>query len=70
MGKFNKSIKVFLIMGLVVMGTIGCTSVNEKENKSVKNEEDKFSVGIVLGEGGANDQSFNQSSIEGLEKAK
>lgn len=43
----------------------GCTSKNEtnKENKEV-------SVGIVLGAGSINDQSFNQSTWEGLQKAK
>ncbi|MGL5641241.1 MAG: BMP family lipoprotein [Paraclostridium sp.] len=70
MSKLSKCIKTFLFMGLLVIGAVGCSSVTDKEKESVENEEDKFSVGIVLGEGGANDQSFNQSSIEGLNKAK
>ena len=36
----------------------------------IQKEENKVSIGIVLGEGSVNDQSFNQSTWEGLQKAK
>lgn len=45
----------------------GCSSKNKTENENVKSD---ISVGIVLGEGSINDQSFNQSTWEGLQKAK
>lgn len=74
MKKLMKSIAVIIMTLMITIGMIGCSSSNnKKENGSEKNDENAkkdFSVGIVLGEGGANDQSFNQSSIEGLEKAK
>ncbi|MPM65967.1 Membrane lipoprotein TmpC [bioreactor metagenome] len=41
----------------------GCSSKKEES-------ADKLSVGIVLGEGSINDQSFNQSTWEGLKKAE
>ena len=44
----------------------GCGSNNN--NKNVAKSD--ISVGIVLGAGSINDQSFNQSTWEGLEKAK
>lgn len=59
--------KSLVILSMALMATVamvGCSSSDEKA------EEKIYNVGIVLGEGGANDQSFNQSSIEGLEKAK
>lgn len=59
--------KSLVVLSMALMATtsmVGCSSSDEKV------EEKIYNVGIVLGEGGANDQSFNQSSIEGLEKAK
>ena len=59
-------LKKYLLMGVIltvgVISIVGCSSSKE--------ENDKFKVGVVLGEGGANDQSFNQSSLAGLDKAK
>lgn len=64
MKKLMKSMVAIIMIFMVTIGMIGCSSSKDKQEKK------DFSVGIVLGEGGANDQSFNQSSIEGLEKAK
>lgn len=69
MGKFKKSLIAISTMIALSVNMVGCSST-EKEDKSETNKKEEFSVGIVLGEGGANDQSFNQSSLEGLEKAK
>lgn len=44
----------------------GCGSNNNNKNTA----KSDISVGIVLGAGSINDQSFNQSTWEGLEKAK
>lgn len=71
----KKSLKFLMaiMMTLVVsFGVIGCSSTEDKskdKNEEVSSEKE-YSVGVVLGEGGANDQSFNQSSLEGLTKAK
>ena len=70
MGKLSKYLKVFMLASLVTIGAAGCSTGENTDNSNGKEGKDEFSVGIVLGEGGANDQSFNQSSIEGLEKAK
>lgn len=69
MSKFKKSLTAVMMTGMLAVSSVGCSSNNEKQQPESK-EEKEFSVGIVLGEGGANDQSFNQSSLEGLEKAK
>ena len=63
MGNITKYLKGIFLISAVLLFVVGCSSIEKKEEKD-------FSVGIVLGEGGANDQSFNQSSLEGLEKAK
>ncbi|MBO3443057.1 BMP family ABC transporter substrate-binding protein [Clostridium sp. CCUG 7971] len=69
MEKLKKSLTVIAIMCALSVNIVGCSST-KKEEGSKSDKKDDFSVGIVLGEGGANDQSFNQSSLEGLEKAK
>lgn len=70
MGNINKYLKVIFLISAVLLFVVGCSSVEKKEEKNENSKEKDFSVGMVLGEGGANDQSFNQSSLEGLEKAK
>ncbi|RDY24068.1 BMP family ABC transporter substrate-binding protein [Romboutsia maritimum] len=62
----NKQMRLLIVttMSLVLsLGLVGCSPTKKEEKKD-------FKVGVVLGEGGANDQSFNQSSLEGLNKAK
>ena len=59
-----KRIKSLLLVGALSIGVVGCSSTNT----SLK--EDNIKVCVVLDEGGANDQSFNQSAIEGLYRAK
>lgn len=70
MGNITKYLKGIFLISAVLLFVVGCSSVEKKEENNEKSKEKDFSVGIVLGEGGANDQSFNQSSLEGLEKAK
>ncbi|MEG0843172.1 MAG: BMP family ABC transporter substrate-binding protein [Romboutsia sp.] len=71
MKKLMKSLTAITVALTISFAVVGCSSTKEKEEPSKETKTEKeFSVGIVLGEGGANDQSFNQSSIEGLEKAK
>ena len=59
-----KRIKSLLLVGALSIGVVGCNSTNTSLNK------DNIKVCVVLDEGGANDQSFNQSAIEGLYRAK
>ncbi|MGL5693468.1 MAG: BMP family lipoprotein [Peptostreptococcaceae bacterium] len=66
MNKKVKSIIAISLSLMMVIGMVGCSTTKEEQPKG----EDKFNVGVVLGEGGANDQSFNQSSVEGFDRAK
>ena len=59
----SKKIVTLLLAGALSLGVVGCKSSN-----TVK--DDKVKVCVVLDEGGANDQSFNQSAIEGLYEAR
>lgn len=60
--KFKKIISIAASVLLCTSLLTGCSSD--------KSSEKPLSIGIVLGEGSINDQSFNQSTWEGLEKAK
>lgn len=61
--KFKKLAAIAMSSLLTLTLITGC-STNKKA------ESDKPTVAIVLGEGSINDQSFNQSTWEGLKKAK
>lgn len=61
--KFKKLLSVATSVLVATTLLTGCSS-------NPKKEENKVSIGIVLGEGSVNDQSFNQSTWEGLQKAK
>jgi len=58
---FNKKLVLFTLLALLIVSFIGCAKV-EKE-ASIK-------VAMVTDVGGVNDQSFNQSAWEGLQKAE
>lgn len=60
----KKLIVLTLVLSTAILSIVGCSNTGDKSKK------EEFSVGVILGESGANDQSFNQSCIEGLEKAK
>ena len=59
-----KRIKSLLLIGALSISVVGCNSTN------ISLKEDNIKVCVVLDEGGANDQSFNQSAIEGLYRAR
>lgn len=62
--------KLIALSASVIMSVsliTGCTSKEETKEEGTKSD---LSVGIVLGEGSINDQSFNQSTWDGLQKAK
>lgn len=61
--KFKKLVSITASVVLSATLLTGCSSKEESTDS-------KPSIGIVLGEGSINDQSFNQSTWEGLEKAE
>ena len=58
-----KKIKALFAIGVLSLAAVGCSPAKEVKDDNMK-------VCVVLDEGGANDQSFNQSAIEGLYKAR
>lgn len=71
MSKLFKRLTTLTMAIVLSIGVVGCSSTQRDEEQDDKNKDNKeYSVGVVLGEGGANDQSFNQSSLAGLDNAK
>ena len=58
-----KKIKALISIGILSLSVVGCSPTKEVKDNTVK-------VCVVLDEGGVNDQSFNQSAVEGLKRAK
>ena len=58
-----KRIKALIAIGILSLAAVGCSPTKEVKDNTVK-------VCVVLDEGGVNDQSFNQSAIEGLYRAR
>lgn len=54
---------LMLTLALVVTSLIGCTNTDEKNDSKIK-------IGMITDVGGINDESFNQSTWNGLQKAK
>lgn len=62
MKKIRTLLAIIVALSLVI---VGCSSKNKSENK---NEESKsYKIGIVTGEGGAKDKSFNQANVEAIQ---
>lgn len=63
MRKLRTIIAMLLALSLIV---VGCSS---KKNKSESNTEEKssYKIGVVTGEGGAKDKSFNQANVEAIQ---
>ena len=61
--KLKKLISISVSAVLCLSVLTGCSS-------DQSSEKEPMSIGIVLGEGSINDQSFNQSTWEGLKKAE
>ena len=59
-----KKLKVLLLAGVLSL-SIGCSGKEKTDT-----QEAIYKVSLVLDEGGANDQSFNQASLEGALSAK
>ena len=56
-------IAMLIALSLII---VGCSS---KKNKSESNTEEKgaYKIGVVTGEGGAKDKSFNQANVEAIQ---
>ena len=65
--KFKKIVSLSASLVMCASMITGCSTKSENEGTSKTSD---ISVGIVLGEGSINDQSFNQATWEGLQKAK
>jgi len=65
--KFKKIVSLSASLVMCASMITGCSTKSENEGASKTSD---ISVGIVLGEGSINDQSFNQATWEGLQKAK
>jgi len=63
--------KMISLLTSVVLSTsllVGCTGKNNSKNTT--NKKDTLKIGMITDVAGVNDQSFNQSAWEGLQKAK
>ena len=65
--KFKKLVSLSASLAVCASMITGCSSTSKTEGKGQNSD---LSIGIVLGEGSINDQSFNQATWEGLQKAK
>lgn len=65
--KYKKIVALSSVILIGSMNLMGCT--NKKDNTQSK-DNNVIKVGMVTDVGGINDESFNQSAWEGLEKAK
>ena len=51
------------ILAMATILTVGAMSLAGCSKEKVEKEAEPFKVSLILTEGGANDQSFNQSSL-------
>ena len=65
--KFKKLVSLSASLVMCASLITGCSSKSENEGAS---DTSTISIGMVLGEGSVNDESFNQSTWEGLQQAK
>lgn len=62
----KKILSLLTVLMLSMIALVGCTSSSENENS----DKESLKVIMITSVGGVNDQSFNQSSWEGLEQIK
>ena len=63
---YKKIIALSSAMMIGLSTLVGCSKNNDESSK----KEEKIKIGMVADVGGINDESFNQSAWEGLQKAK
>ena len=66
--KFKKLVALSSAIIIGSMSLIGCS--NKADNTNNSGAKETIKVGMVADTGGINDESFNQSAWEGLQKAK
>ena len=59
-----------IICSLYISLLIGCSGKNKDDSDNASNEKAILKIGMITDVAGVNDQSFNQSAWEGLQKAK
>ena len=59
MKKIRTLLTILITLSLVV---VGCSSKSKNDNKTDNSKG--YKIGIVTGEGGAKDKSFNQASLK------
>ena len=64
--RFKKIFAVGLILTMITSLSVGCTNKNGADDVSEK----VYKIGMITDTGGVNDESFNQSTWEGLQKAE
>lgn len=65
--------KVFTLVTSIAIATsmlVGCSNKTNEEPDEVPSQTKKIKIGLVTDTAGINDQSFNQSAWEGLEKVQ
>lgn len=65
--------KIVSLATSVVLSTsllVGCSGKNKGNGGNVSNEKGTLKIGMITDVAGVNDQSFNQSAWEGLQKSK
>ncbi|MGL5694758.1 MAG: BMP family ABC transporter substrate-binding protein, partial [Peptostreptococcaceae bacterium] len=62
--KIKKILSLGLVLTIVSSASVGCSSSDEEKSS------DKLKITMIADLGGINDQSFNQSAWEGLQRAK
>ena len=62
MKKLRTLLTILLTLSLVV---VGCSSKSKNDNKTDNSKG--YKIGIVTGEGGAKDKSFNQANVEAIQ---
>ncbi|KNF10126.1 putative ABC-type transport system, periplasmic component/surface lipoprotein [Gottschalkia purinilytica] len=69
---FKRVTSLLLIMTLVLTLGVGCSTSGKKQENKKQGAKNKgqVRVGMVTDVGGVNDQSFNQSAWEGLQRAE
>lgn len=68
--KFKKILSLGLVTVLAGSMLVGCSSKKSEGGDTADKGDDKLKVIMITDVGGVNDQSFNQSAWEGLNKAK
>lgn len=62
MKKLRTLLTILITLSLVV---VGCSSKSKNDNKADNSKG--YKIGIVTGEGGAKDKSFNQANVEAIQ---